>query len=87
MSDSWEERKRPARLERRYEFKNYTQVRDFLDVAAELSEKDDYFPNMGFGADYLNVTIYAEEGVDELTDKQRQFAVGLDRLFLQQTSL
>lgn len=80
MAESWQERKRPARLERRYEFESYSQLRDFLDTAAELSEKEDYYPNIGFGHDYVNVTIYAEDGNGELTDAQRKFAEDMDRL-------
>lgn len=80
MSGNWEERKRPDRLEGRYEFDGYSHLRDFLDRAAELSEQHDYFPNMGFGKDYVNVTIYADEEAGELTDKQRAFAKSLDDL-------
>jgi hypothetical protein len=35
---------------------------------------------MGFGRDYLNVTIHPEEGSDTISDKQRQFAEQLDRI-------
>jgi pterin-4a-carbinolamine dehydratase len=80
MSQQWQERKRPLRLERRYEFENYDSLRDFLDRAAELSEREDYYPDMGFGRDYLNVTIHAEEGATELSDNQRHFAQQLDAL-------
>lgn len=80
MSDQWQERKRPARLERRYEFPSYSELRDFLDDAAELSESKGYYPDMGFGKDYVNVTIHLEEGKDNITSEQRQFASELDSL-------
>ncbi len=80
MSSSWQERKRPPRLERRYEFPNYEALRDFLDRAAELSEREGFYPDLGFGRDYVNVTIHAAEGEDELGDAQRRFAVELDAL-------
>ncbi|MGD8556627.1 MAG: 4a-hydroxytetrahydrobiopterin dehydratase [Chromatiales bacterium] len=80
MGKQWDERSRPPRLERRYLFHGYEALRDFLDAAAELSEKEDYYPDMGFGRDYLNVTIHPEEGSDTISDKQRQFAEQLDRI-------
>ncbi len=80
MSSSWQERKRPPRLERRYEFPNYEALRDFLDRAAELSEREGFYPDLGFGRNYVNVTIHAAEGEDELGDLQRRFAVELDAL-------
>ncbi len=80
MIDDWEERGRPARLERRYTFPDYRTLRDFLDRAAELSEREDLYPDMGFGRDYVNITIHAAEGSDQLGEEQRRFAEQLDSL-------
>jgi len=81
MKNEWKERKRPNRLENQYQFEDYEDLRDFLDQAAELSEKEEYYPDMGFGRDYVNVTIHAPEDEESVTDQQRQFAVQLDVLF------
>ena len=86
MSSEWRERKRPLCLEQRYEFGGYTELRDFLDQAAELSERESLYPDMGFGTDYVNVTIYPDEDSAVLSDKQRQFAALLDSLFAEQQS-
>jgi len=80
MKQQWQERGRPARLERRYEFENYETLRDFLDEAAELSEREGFYPDMGFARDYVNITIHADEGSSELAEKQRRFAQLLDGL-------
>lgn len=80
MSDQWQERKRPVRLERRYEFQDYSTLRDFLDRAAELSEEVGLYPDMGFGRDYVNTTIHLDEGATALTDLQYRFAEKLDEL-------
>jgi len=80
MSQEWQERARPVRLERRYEFKDYNTLRDFLDQAAELSEKEDLYPDMGFGKDYVNITIHLEDGVETISETQHQFAAQLDTL-------
>ena len=85
MSSQWRERKRPVCLEQRYEFGAYSELRDFLDRAAEISERESLYPDMGFGRDYVNVTIHADEGSDAMNDKQRQFAEMLDTLFTEQT--
>jgi pterin-4a-carbinolamine dehydratase len=80
MNQQWQEKPRPARLEGRYEFENYIALRDFLDRAAELSEREDLYPDMGFGRNYVNVTIYADEGSNALAERQRHFAARLDAL-------
>ena len=81
MNQDWQERVRPVRLERRYEFPDYASLRDFLDRAAELSEREGLYPDMGFGRTYVNVTIHLAEGSTELDDGQRRFAARLDELF------
>lgn len=81
MSDQWQERKRPNRLERRYRFPDYATLRDFLDEAAELSEREGLYPDIGFGRDYANITIHVDEGVVDLGDNQRRFAQQLDALY------
>jgi len=82
MNEQWSERNRPPRLERRYEFPDYPSLRDFLDRAAELSEQEGLYPDMGFGRDYVNVTIHADDSADALTSGQRAFAERLDALLV-----
>ena len=77
---SWQERIRPVRLEKRYEFASYDELRAFLDDAAALSEEKGLFPDIGFGKTYANFTIHLEEGNSQLTDSQREFAQLLDTL-------
>lgn len=80
MNQAWQERARPLRLERRYEFADYQMLRDFLDRAAALSEREGLYPDMGFGRDYVNITIHTAEDSDILDDKRRGFAARLDAL-------
>jgi 4a-hydroxytetrahydrobiopterin dehydratase len=82
MNNQWQERSRPLRLERRYEFPDYYSLRNFLDRAAEVSEREGLFPDMGFGRDYVNVTIHTDENSDELGESQRRLAVAYDALFV-----
>jgi pterin-4a-carbinolamine dehydratase len=86
MSQQWQERTRPVRLERRYEFQDYNTLRDFLDKAAEVSEEVDLFPDMGFGRDYVNITIHLEDGAETISDSQHEFASRLDSLAEQFTN-
>ncbi|MFO7602727.1 MAG: 4a-hydroxytetrahydrobiopterin dehydratase [Gammaproteobacteria bacterium] len=80
MSDQWQERIRPARLERRYNFDDYESLRDFLEKAADVSEREGLYPDMGFGKDYVNITIHAEEESNELGEQQRRLAAEYDAL-------
>lgn len=83
MSQHWQERARPMRLERRYQFVDYESLRDFLDRAAALSEREGLYPDMGFGRDYVNMTIHGSEEDNTLGDQQRRLAQELDALAME----
>lgn len=55
--DNWEQRKRPLRLERRFEFETYELTRDFLDKLGDYSEKINRYPDISFGKTYVNITL------------------------------
>ncbi len=74
MVDNWTLRKRPARLERRIDFDNYELIREFLDLTAELSEQEDYYPDMNFGPRHVSMTIHVNEGCEQLDESQVRFA-------------
>jgi len=78
--EHWQERNRPLRLEKRYEFDDYDSLRAFLDEAAGLSEEKGLYPDIGFGRKHASFTIHAEEGKEALTEQQREFAALLDTL-------
>ena len=82
MNEQWQERIRPVRLERRYEFPDYQSLRDFLDRAADVSEREGLYPDMGFGRDYVNVTIHCDEGTGTLDEIHRRLAEEFDDLLL-----
>jgi len=73
MVDNWKQRKRPARFERRIEFDNYDLTREFLDLTAEISEKEGFYPDMNFGPKHVSMTIHTDENNGELEESQLRF--------------
>lgn len=57
-TDSTSPRKAP--LSWRYEFASYDETRRFLDQLADLSKRENFYPNMNFGKTYVNISIDAE---------------------------
>ncbi len=80
--DKWEERNRPTRLEKRFEFTTYKATRDFLDCLGELSESKNIFPDISFGKTYVNITIRPESDNKDaqMTDIEHKFASQIDEL-------
>ena len=71
---NWRRRQRPLRLECRLEFEDYDATRDFLERSEVYSEQSGIYPNMSFGRTYVNLTLFAEEGSEEITPEQFEFA-------------
>ena len=80
MSQAWTERKRPARMERRFEFVDYEATREFLERAAELSERMGYYPDISFGRTYVNFNLQPVSQTEELPPELHRFAQLLDDL-------
>ena len=77
---SWQERKRPICLEKRFEFDSYNSTRDFLDKLGDHSEVIQRFPDISFGRTYVNITIRPVDEDGVLTDEDRAFAAEIDDL-------
>lgn len=55
VATSGQERVAPLNL--RFDFGSYGQTRDFLDRLADLSKREEYYPNVSFGKTYVNISI------------------------------
>lgn len=85
MHHTWTVRRRPDRLERRYEFADYASTRDFLDRVAEVCEQAGQYPDISFGRTYVNATLPLAAGeatADQASDdpEAHRLAAALDAL-------
>ena len=69
-----------ATLNQRFDFASYAQTRQFLDDLANLSKREDYYPNINFGKTYVNVSIDGE-GQAELRERSSSFIDDMHALF------
>lgn len=69
----WVCKDHPPSLFRRFQFDNYSNLRVFLDRLADLSKETEYYPDISFGSDYANVTVYASND-KELSEEEKAFA-------------
>lgn len=51
---------RQETLSWRFEFSSYSETRRFLDQLADLSKRENFYPNINFGKTYVNISIDAE---------------------------
>ena len=78
--NQWQNRSRPVRLERRFEFETYSQTRDFLDRLGQHCEAAKRFPDISFGKTYVNITLRpeVEDAEAQLGESDYQFAAEID---------
>ena len=79
MDQPWTLRKRPERLERRIEFADYEQTREFLEQLNNLSEQQSRYPEISFGRTYVNLTL-APADSEDITEADHQMAAQIDGL-------
>lgn len=75
----WKVQKRALTMTKRYDYNNYDDMRDFLDELQDLSEKEDYYPDLTFSRVHVNVSIKSREE-EKFTDIDFMFAEKVDAL-------
>ena len=70
---------RVAPFNQRFDFGSYAETRDFMDRLADLSKRDNYYPNISFGKTYVNVSIDGEDRT-ALNERKSSFISDMDAL-------
>ncbi|MDX1352751.1 MAG: 4a-hydroxytetrahydrobiopterin dehydratase [Thiomicrorhabdus sp.] len=76
MNERWKAKLKPASLETRFEFKDFSILRLFLDELAQQADLLDHHPNISFGRGHVSVMIYSKS--DELQTIDFTLAKGID---------
>ena len=63
----------------RFDFGSYAETRHFLDQMADLSRREDYYPDVSFGKTYVNISIDAE-GQAALVGRNSSFTGEMEAL-------
>jgi len=77
----WKLKSRPVCLEKRFEFQNYQETRDFLDHLGALSERIKRYPDISFGKTYVNITLRPEDDSKDaqIASSEHDFANEIDK--------
>ena len=80
MTESWNHRQRPERLERRLEFADYDATRGFLERLELLSQQTGRFPDISFGRTYVNLTVRPLDDGEPVGEAEHDFVAAVDAL-------
>ena len=76
----WNKRESPSRIEKRFEFEEYSKISKFMGKIEKLCKEKDIYPNISFGKNFVSLVIFLES--KELSNKEKDFSSDIDKLYL-----
>ena len=77
----WNERESPFRIEKRFEFEQYSKISKFMEKIEKLCKEKNVYPNISFGKNFVSLSIFLDN--KEISDKEKDFSKVIDRFYLE----
>ena len=77
----WIERESPLRIERRFEFEEYSKISKFMGNIDQLCKEKNIYPNISFGKNFVSMTIFSD--TKTISDEEKIFSNQIDKMFLE----
>ena len=77
----WNQRESPLRVEKRFEFKEYSRISKFMKMVDELCKLKNIYPNISFGKNFVSITIFL--GSEKLSKIEKDFSNQIDSCYLE----
>ena len=76
----WNKRESPLRIEKRFEFEEYSKISKFMGEIEKLCKQKDIYPNISFGKNFVSLSIFLDS--KELSTKENDFSKEIDKFYL-----
>ena len=77
----WKERESPFRIEKRFEFDQYSKISKFMEKIEKLCKEKDIYPNISFGKNFVSLSIFLDN--KEISDSEKEFSKDIDEFYLE----
>ena len=77
----WNERESPLRIEKRFEFEEYSKIRKFMEKIEKLCKEKDIYPNISFGKNFVSLSIFLNN--ENISDMEQEFSKHVDKFYLE----
>jgi len=77
----WNKRESPLRLEKRFEFEEYSKISKFMEKIEKLCKQKDIYPNISFGKNFVSLSIFLEN--KKISDKEKEFSMDINKFYLE----
>ena len=76
----WNLRESPLRVEKRFEFEEYSRISKFMKMVDELCKEKKIYPNISFGKNFVSITIFLAS--EKLLKIEKDFSNKIDSFYL-----
>ena len=77
----WNQRESPLRVEKRFEFEEYSRISKFMKMVDELCKLKEIYQNISFGKNFVSITIFLES--EKLSKIEKDFSNQIDNFYLE----
>ena len=77
----WNERESPLRIEKRFEFEQYSKISKFMEKIEKLCKEKDIYPNISFGKNFVSFSIFLDN--KEISGREKDFSKDIDKFYLE----
>ena len=77
----WNKRESPLRIERRFEFEEYSKISKFMEKIDKLCKDRGIYPNISFGKNFVSLSIFLDN--KKIPDKEKNFSMDIDKFYLE----
>tara|TARA_B100001989_G_scaffold48215_1_gene30983 strand:- start:340 stop:579 length:240 start_codon:yes stop_codon:yes gene_type:complete len=77
----WNKRESPLRIEKRFEFDEYSKISKFMGRIEKLCKEKHIYPNISFGKNFVSLSIFFDS--EEISSKEKDFSNDIDKLYLE----
>ena len=77
----WNKRESPLRIEKRFEFDEYSKISKFMEKIEKLCKEKNIYPNISFGKSFVSLSIFLNN--QEISSEEKDFSMDIDKFYLE----
>ena len=77
----WNERESPLRIEKKFEFEQYSKISKFMEKIEKLCKEKYVYPNISFGKNFVSLSIFLDN--KEISDEEKDFSMEIDKFYFE----
>ena len=77
----WNKRESPLRIEKRFEFDEYSKISKFMEKIEKLCKEKNIYPNISFGKSFVSLSIFLND--KEISIEEKDFSKYIDKFYVE----